>query len=145
MGPDDLVSPYSCRPLYCSVGIGGDPDRRPRFLQRLGIDGYILYMKLLAVKAHMVFGPELFDDLDAFDEPLESLCFIQGKGVELFVAIAEPEGCKGSTVVNDIQSGELIGHRHGVTQTEEHYRGTDCAVLHLSAEASQGRDLMHAL
>ena len=67
------------------------------------------------------------------------------KGIELFVAIAQAEGCERSSVVDDIQSGELIGHRHGVAQAKKHYRGTDLAVLYLSAEASQGRDLVHAL
>ena len=93
----------------------------------------------------MIFSPKLFDDLDAFDEALKALCFIQVKGIELFVAIAQAEGCERSAVVDDIQSGELIGHRHRMAQAEQHYRGAHLAVLHLSAEASQGRDLVHAL
>src|SRR4030095_3769304 len=105
----------------------------------------IFELKFFSFEAHMVFGPELSDNLDAFDEPLESLCFIQLKGVELFVAIAEPEGCEGSSVIDDIQSGKLLGHRHGVAQAKKHDRGADLAVLHLGAEASQGRDLVHAL
>src|SRR5881409_2596017 len=127
MGPDDPVIPYSCRPLHCSVGIGGDPDRRPRFLQRLGIDGYILDMKLLAMKAHVIFSPKLFNDLDAFDEALESLCVIQVKGIELLVPIAQAEGCEGSSVVDDIQSGELVGHCHWMAQAKKHHCGADLA------------------
>src|SRR4029450_4956442 len=145
MGPDDPVIPYSCGPFHCGVGIGGDPDRRPRSLQRLGIDGNILEVKLLTMKAPAIFGPELFNDLDAFDEPLEALGFIQVKGIELFVAIAEAEGCEGSSFIDDTQSGELIGARHGGPQAKKHYRSTDRAVFHLSAEASQSRDLVHAL
>ena len=140
MGPDDPVIPYSGGPFHCSVGIGCDPDRRPRFLQRLGIDGDILDVKLFTMKTYVIFGPEFLDDLDAFDEPLESLRFIQVKSIELFVAIAQAKGCEGPAVVDDIQSGELIGYRHRVAQAKKHDRDTDRAVFHLSTEASQRRD-----
>ena len=72
MRPDDPVISRFRRSFHGSVGIGGNPNRRPRFLQRLGINGYVFDMKLLAGKAHVIFGPEFFDDLNAFDEALKS-------------------------------------------------------------------------
>src|SRR5215471_4928880 len=100
------------------VGVRGDPDRRPRSLQGLGIDGYVLELKGSSLEAHIVLSPESLDDFHAFNEALIALSLGQVEGVQFLFAIAQAEGGKGFTIVENVDTSQLARHSHGMAQTE---------------------------
>src|SRR5688500_14819807 len=76
----------------CDIGIGRDPNRRPRLLQRFGINADILKLEGRAGETDVVFCPQSLDDLDAFDKTLEALLLGEIKSVQLIVTVAEAGG-----------------------------------------------------
>jgi hypothetical protein len=123
MRANDPTITDSCSPFDGGIGVGGDPDRRPRLLERFGIDRYVCNLEFLAVKCHVIFSPETLDDFHTLNESAKTLCLVQVESLELLIAITKAKGGEGLTVVDNIEACQLRCNRAGLSSLHQGFYG----------------------
>ena len=128
------------RPADAVVAAGGQPDRRVRALQRLGLDDDIVVVPELAVMAEPALaGPRLADDLHRFVEALGGLGDGNAEAVELGLAVAFADAEIESSAAQEVERGGLLGHQHGIVPGQHDHRRAETDLLGPGGEVGQQR------
>ena len=125
---------------------GGEPQRRVRALQRLGLDHDVVVVPALAAMAEAALGgPRLADDLHRLVEALGRLVDRDAEAVELGLAIALADAEIDAAAGQQVERRDLLGDQHRIVPRQHDHRGAEPDVLGARGEIGQhrhrGRDL----
>ena len=120
------------------VAAGGQPERRVRALQRLGLDHDVVVLPALAVMAEPALaGPRLADDLHRLVEALGGLRHGNAEAVELGLAVALADAEIDPPAAQEIERGDLLGHQHRIVPGQHDHRRAEADVPGLGRKIRQ--------
>ena len=127
------------------VGIGADPDRRGRFLQRLDRAGGVVELPVGALHVDEVFGPQAFDCEHHFLEPRAELAARHTERLELDIAVADAGAEDEAAAGHQVERRQLLGKVERLVQRRQHQAADDPQPRRDRRAIGEKRDLLHRL
>ena len=122
------------------VAAGGEPQRRVRALQRLGLDHDVVVVPVLAAMAEAALGgPRLADDLHRLVEALGGLVDRDAEAVELGLAVALADAEIDPPAGQQVERRDLLGDQHRIVPRQHDHRGAEPDVLGARREIGEHR------
>jgi hypothetical protein len=102
-----------------AIVIGRHPDRGVRLLQRPYEHAGVVEFAVGGVVGDGVPGPQLFDDLQMFEQPWHAFAFAKAKGLVFYITVAETNAEDEAPTSDDIERGCFFCYGDGVEQRQE--------------------------
>jgi hypothetical protein len=106
-----------------SIVIGGKPDRRVGMLDRPARHRDVGQFADVVFKADIVFGPQPLDDIQTLFETAHALAARHAEGVELDIAIAQPDTKDEIAAPDRVERGNAFGDLDRVVQRRQQHTG----------------------
>jgi hypothetical protein len=142
MRVDEPAVAETRRPTHRPVVVGGEPDRRMRLLDRPAGHRDIGKFADVALAADIVLGPQALDELEALLEAVHASAARHPKGVELDIAIAEPDAEDEVAAPDRVERGDALGDLDRVVQGRQQ---DACDAGHLAGFGGEPRQKRHQL
>jgi hypothetical protein len=122
---------------HAGVGVGGQPDRRPRALHGRHRDPHVAQREVPAFVAHGLAAPQPLQDLEPLDQPPDALARLQPERLVLGVAVAEPDADDQPPPADDVHRGQLLRQIDRLEQWQQDHPGAERHPLRLRRHPPQ--------
>ncbi len=147
MRVDEPTVAEACGAPHRSVVVGREPDRRVGLLDGPAGHRDVGQLADFILEADPVLGPQTFDDFETLLEAADALPERHPEGVELDVAVAEPDAENEIAAPDRIERGNVLGDFDRIVQGRQQHPGNARHLPRLGGKPRQERhqlDLSHA-